>query len=171
MHCGTPEAQYLRAVRGIVDDESPSSLVVDVTISEAYATLGLDASSTTPDEARSRFRDLIRSNHPDGKPSHEHAQANDTTRVIVEACVVLRAAGFLHVMAGNRTADAGGRRNERTTDEAHSSELYAWLDELWRECFRGNLICFAPPLFSIRFSLEAWTMGWEIMSCDPTRFK
>jgi len=67
----------------------------EVTIGQAYDTLGLDASSTTPDQARSRFRDLIRSNHPDGKPSHEQARANETTCVTVEACTLLRTKGPL----------------------------------------------------------------------------
>jgi hypothetical protein len=71
----------------------------EVTIGQAYDTLGLDASSTTPDEARLRFRDLIHLNHPDGKPSHEQALPNETTRVIFEACTLLRTKGFPRLMA------------------------------------------------------------------------
>jgi hypothetical protein len=103
----------------------------DVTIGQAYDTLGLDASSTTPDEARSRFRDLIRSNHPDGKPSHEQARANETTRVIVEACTLLRTKGFPRLMAPNRAADLSAPRYERSaTEEPESTDPLAWLDEV-----------------------------------------
>ncbi len=142
-----------------------------MTIPEAYATLGLDASSTSPDEARSRFRELIRSNHPDGRPSHEQAQANEVTRVIVEACVVLRAAGFLRVTAGRSCADSGARYEKRVSDGANSAELHAWADELWRQCAGAQLIWFTSSLCCIGFSLNTLTMGWEIMSRNPTRFK
>src|SRR5450631_3811834 len=104
MDCGTWHASRPGASEGV--DQTLSCFgSFAVTIGQAYDTLGLDASSTTPDEARSRFRDLIRSNHPDGKPSHEEALANETTRVIVEACTLLRTNGFPRLMTRNRAAD------------------------------------------------------------------
>jgi hypothetical protein len=143
-----------------------------VTIGQAYDTLGLDASSTTPDEARSRFRDLIRSNHPDGKPSHEQARANETTRVIVEACTLLRTKGFPRLMARNRTADLSAPRYERSAAvEPESADPLAWLDEVWRECVCSNLVCLLSPAFGVRLALDAWTMGWAIMWGDLRKFK
>ena len=143
-----------------------------MTIRQAYDTLGLDASSTTPDEARSRFRDLIRSNHPDGKLSHEQAQANETTRVIVEACTLLRTQGFPRLMARNRAGDLSAPRYERSAAvEPQSADPLAWLDEVWRECVSSNLICLVSPAFGVRFALGAWTMGWEIVWGDRRKFK
>jgi hypothetical protein len=136
----------------------------DVTIGQAYDTLGLDASSTTPDEARSRFRDLIRSNHPDGKPSHEQARANETTRVIVEACTLLRTKGFPRLVARNGAADLSAPRYERSVAvEPQSADPLAWLDEVWRECVCSNLVCLVSPAFGVRFALDAWTMGWAFL--------
>jgi hypothetical protein len=134
----------------------------DVTIGEAYDTLGLDASSTTPNQARSRFRELIRSNHPDGKPSHEQALANETTRVIVEACTLLRTKAFPLVAVSNRAADATGSRYEREAAAEHESAYpHAWLDDVWGECIRSTLVFAMSPAFCVRFALGAWTMGWE----------
>jgi hypothetical protein len=141
------------------DHQTLSRSSFDVTIGQAYDTLGLDA-STTPDEARSRFRELIRSNHPDGKPSHEQARANETTRVIVEACTLLRTRGFPLVVVCNRTAE-----------EPESANPLAWLDEVWRECVRSNLICAMSPAFGVRFALGAWTMGWKTMFGKRGKFK
>jgi hypothetical protein len=138
-----------------------------VTIGQAYDTLGLDASSTTPDEARSRFRDLIRSNHPDGKPSHEQARANEMTRVIVEACTLLRTKGFPRLMARNRAADLSAPRYERSAAvEPESADPLAWLDEVWRECACSNLVCLVSPAFGVRSALDAWTKGWALMWGD-----
>jgi hypothetical protein len=140
-----------------------------VTIGQAYDTLGLDASSTTPDEARSRFRELIRSNHPDGKPSHEQARANETTRVIVEACSLLRTQGFPRVMA---RADARGLRYERqTAAEPLSADPLAWVDEVLRESVRSYLVGVVSLAFGVRFALGAWTMGWQILRHDVRNFK
>jgi hypothetical protein len=135
-----------------------------VTIGQAYDTLGLDASSTTPEEARSRFRDLIRLNHPDGKPSQEQSRANETTRVIVEACTLLRTKGFPRLMARNRAADLSAARYERSAAaEPQSADPLAWLDDVWRECVSINPACLVSPAFGVRFALDAWTMGWAIM--------
>jgi hypothetical protein len=144
----------------------------DVTIGQAYDTLGLDASSTTPDEARSRFRELIRSNHPDGKPSHEQARANETTRVIVEACTLLRTRGFPLVVVCGPTATASGSRYERqAAPEPESADPLAWLDDVWGECVRSNLVCVMSPAFGVRFALGAWTMGWETMFGKRSKLK
>jgi hypothetical protein len=131
----------------------------DVTIRQAYATLGLDASSTTPDQLRSRFRTLIRLNHPDGKPSQEQVRANETTCAIVEACGLLRARGFAGVTARNSRADAGG------------PDPFAWFDEMQREYVRSSLLYVVSPAFAVRFALGAWTMGWEIMWAGPRKVK
>jgi hypothetical protein len=142
-----------------------------VTVPQAYATLGLDASSTAPDEARSRFRDLIRLNHPDGKPSHEQARANETTCAIVEACTLLRAEGFPRVTARNSTADASGLRNEPPAPaEPKSADPFAWLDEMQRDCV-CTIVCVVSPAFGLRFALRAWTTAWEIMWAQPRKFK
>jgi hypothetical protein len=136
---------------------------LDVTIRDAYSVLGLDASST-PDEVRLRFRELIRSNHPDGKPSYEQARASETTRAIVEACALLRTQGFPRVVTGSCSAAAGGLRYRRQTPaEPHSADLFAWIDELWRECVCSNLVCVASPVFGVRLTLGGWAMVWEIM--------
>ncbi len=141
-----------------------------MTVRQAYATLGLDASST-PDEARSRFRDLIRLNHPDGKPSHEQARANETTCSIIEACTVLRAEEFSRTTARNWTADASGRRDEPPAEaEPESADPFAWLDEMQRECVR-SMVCVMSPAFGVRLALGAWTMAWEIMLAQPSKFK
>jgi hypothetical protein len=143
-----------------------------VTIGQAYDTLGLDASSTTPDETRSRFRDLIRSNHPDGKPSEEQVRANETTRVIVEACTLLRTKGFPRLVARNGATDLGAPRYERSAAvEPQSADPLAWLDEVWRECVCSNLVCLVSPAFGVRLALDAWTMGWAIMWSDLRIFK
>jgi hypothetical protein len=139
-----------------------------VTIGEAYATLGLDASSTTPDEARSRFRDLIRSSHPDGLPSHEQARANETTRVIVEACTLLRTEGFPRVAR----ADASGLRYERqAAAEPGSVDPLSWVDEIWRQSVRSYLVGVVSLAFGVRFALSAWPMGPENMRGDRRGFK
>jgi hypothetical protein len=135
-----------------------------VTIQQAYSVLGLDASSTTPDEVRLRFRELVRSNHPDGKPSYEQARANETTRLIVEACTLLRTQGFPRGMARSRSAAASGLRYQRqAAAEPQSADLFVWIDELWRECVCGDLVCVVSPAFGVRLTLGSWTLGWEIM--------
>jgi hypothetical protein len=121
-----------------------------VTIQQAYATLGLDASSTTPDQAHSRFRDLIRSNHPDARPFHEQARASETTRDIVEACTLLRSKGFPRVMACKGA-------------EPQSADALAWLDELWCDSVRSNLVFVMSGAFGVRFVLGACAMGCDIM--------
>ena len=136
---------------------------LDVTIREAYSVLGLEASSTA-DEVRLRFRELIRSNHPDGKPSYEQARANETTRAIVEACIVLRTQGFPRVVAGSRDTSASGLRcRQQTPAEPHSADIFVWFDELWRECVSSNLVCVVSPAFGVRLTLGAWATVWEIM--------
>jgi hypothetical protein len=135
-----------------------------MTIGQAYGTLGLDASSTTPDEARSRFRDLIRLHHPDGKPSGEQALANEATRVIVEACTLLRMTGFPRPATGSSGAETSGPRYERATvSEPQSADPVAWVDDVWRECIRGNLGDIASPAFTVRCALGAWTVGWQFI--------
>jgi curved DNA-binding protein CbpA len=137
-----------------------------VTIGEAYAALGLDPSTATPDEARSRFRDLIRSNHPDGKPSHEQARANEKTRLIVEACALLRSEGFPRVMAGrHHTPEPNGLCYHRPSPgEAASADPFTWFDEMWRECAPVNLGGAASlGLQSVRVALGAWTIGWQLV--------
>jgi hypothetical protein len=157
--------------RGLRPDQQTLSCSqsFDVTIREAYAALGLDASSTTPDEARSRFRELIRSNHPGGKPSHEQARANETTRITVEACTLLRTQGFPRVMA---RADASGLRHERqTAAEPESADPLAWVDVVLRESTCSYLVGVVSLAFGVRFALGAWAMGWQIMRRDVRNFK
>ncbi len=140
-----------------------------MTVREAYAALGLDASSTTPDQARSRFRELIRSNHPDGKPSHQQARANETTRVIVEACSLLRMQGFPRVI-GQPTV--GGFRYERqAVGEPPSADPLAWVDEVLRESIRSHLVGVVSLALAVRFALGVWAIGWQIMRRDGRNFK
>jgi hypothetical protein len=135
-----------------------------VTIRQAYSVLGLDPSTTTPDEIRLRFRELVRSNHPDGKPSHEQAQANERTRAIVEACSFLRAQGLLRETTRPRSAAPGGLSwRQATTAEPLIADIFGWIDELWRECLGANLGYVVSPLFGVRLALAAWEMGCEIM--------
>jgi hypothetical protein len=132
---------------------------LDVTIRQAYSVLGLDPASTTPIEVRLRFRELIRTHHPDGKLSNEQAQANETTRLIIEACSLLRTQGFPRGMARSRSAAASGLRYQRQAtaepQSAESADRFAWIDELWRECVCGNLVCVVAPAFSLRLTLGA----------------
>lgn len=140
-----------------------------MTVPEAYAALGLDPSSTTPDDARSRFRELIRSNHPDGRPSHERAHANEATRVIVEACTLLRVQGFPRITA---CAHTGGLRYERqAVGEAPSADPLAWVDDVLRESLRGYLVGVVSLAFGFQYLLGAWTMGYRITRRDPRKFK
>jgi hypothetical protein len=129
--------------------------------------LGLHPASATPDDVRLRFRELIRSHHPDGKLSYEQAQATETTRLIIEACNLLRTQGFPRGMARSRSAAASGLRHQReTADEPQSTDVFAWIDELWREGVCGNLICGIAPAFSVRLTLGVWAMGWKIVWGD-----
>jgi hypothetical protein len=140
-----------------------------VTVREAYTALGLDATSTTPDEVRSRFRDLIRSHHPDGKPSHEQADANDATRVIVEACALLRLQGFPRITA---CANTGGLRYERqAVGESASADPLVWVDDVLRESLRGYLAGVVSLAFGFQFMLGAWTMSYRIVRRDVRNFK
>ena len=140
-----------------------------MTVREAYAALGLDESNATPDQVRSRFRELIRSNHPDGKPPHERAQANEATRVIVEACTLLRVEGVPRITA---CAQSGGLRYEpQAVAESASADPLAWVDDVLRESLRGYLVGVASLAFSFQFVLGAWTMGYRIMRSDARRFK
>jgi len=129
-----------------------------VTIADAYSALGLDASSATPEQARTRFRDLIRANHPDGKPSHEQVQANEATRLLVEAYTSLRREGFPRVVARKRKQDASGPDYERqAAPEPEPADPLAWLDETWRENVRRS-----PPEVAIaKAILRAfwWAIG------------
>jgi hypothetical protein len=143
-----------------------------MTIREAYATLGLDASMTTPNQARLRFRELIRSNHPDGKPPHEQLRANEMTRTIVDACALLRAQGFPQVTA---RADADELRYERyerqAVAEPASADPLAWVDDALRESVRNYLFGMVSLTFGVQFMLGAWTMGFRIMRRDVRGFK
>jgi hypothetical protein len=123
-----------------------------VTVEQAYGTLGLDASSTTPDAARSRFRELIRLHHPDGKPSFEQARANESTRVIVEACALLRMRGFPGTAVVNGAASV-----------TEPADPLAWVDDFWRECAHGNLGYIASPAFTVRCAFGAWAMCWQLI--------
>ncbi len=135
-----------------------------MTIAQAYATLGLDAFSVTPDTARSRFRYLIRSNHPDGKPPHEQALANEKTLAIIEACVLLRKSGFLGAgMCGRAgVVDRFGAERMAASGPQLADPL-EWLDDVWRECVRGNVTAFASPLMSVALVWSAWATGWPFM--------
>jgi hypothetical protein len=129
--------------------------------------LGLDPASTTHNEVRLRFRELIRSHHPDGKLSYEQARANETTRLIIEACSLLRPQGFPREMARSRSAAASGLRSQRQAAvEPQSADLFAWIDDLWREGVCGNLVCFVTPAFTVRLTLGAWALGWKILWGD-----
>jgi hypothetical protein len=139
----------------------------EVTIQEAYAELGLDASSATPNDARSRFRELIRAHHPDGKPPQEQALANETTRVIVEACALLRMEGFPRLVAGTHP---NGLRYEQQAGIEPGADPLAWVDDVLRDSLRNYLIGAASLAFGVRFAVGAWTMGWQIMRPDLRRF-
>lgn len=135
-----------------------------MTIRQAYSVLGLDPLSTSSDEIRLRFRELVRSNHPDGKPSHEQAQANERTRAIVEACSFLRAQGVLREATRPRGAAAGGVRwRQETTAEPLIADIFGWVDELWRECVGANMAYVVSPLFGVRLTLAAWAASCEFM--------
>jgi hypothetical protein len=147
----------------------PCSRGFEVTIREAYVTLGLDASSTTPDEVRLRFRELVRSNHPDGKPSHQQARANETTRVIVEACALLRRQGFPREIAG--TEARGLRYEQQAVVEPASADPLAWVDDVLRESLRSYLTGVVSLSFGVRFALGAWTIGYQMMRRNASHFK
>jgi hypothetical protein len=128
-----------------------------VTAREAYAALGLDASATTPDQARSRFRELVRAHHPDGKPSHEQAGANEATRTLIEACTLLRTQGFPRITS---YANAGALRYEcQAVAEPASADPLAWLDDAMRESIRTYLVGVMTLTFGVQFMFGAWTMG------------
>ena len=57
---------------------------------EAYALLGLDPRHANADDVRARFRTLVRAHHPDTAGPERAAQANETTRRLVEAYALLR---------------------------------------------------------------------------------
>jgi hypothetical protein len=133
-----------------------------VTIGEAYALLGLDVSSAIPDEVRERFRVLIRANHPDGKPSHQQALANETTRAIVEAYTLLCNEGFPRLLGSKRAVDATGPRYKRhAASQAESTDPLAWVDEVWRESVRNE----APETAITKAILRAlwWGLGGSIL--------
>jgi hypothetical protein len=132
-----------------------------MTVREAYAALGLDPSSTTPPDVRSRFRELIHSNHPDGKPSHEQAEANEATRVIVEACTLLRRQGIPRITAG--AAGAAFHYEKQAVAEAASADPLAWVDEVLRESLRGYVAGVMSLTFGVHYLLSAWTFGYRIM--------
>ncbi|MGD0471849.1 MAG: hypothetical protein ABSB70_01365 [Candidatus Velthaea sp.] len=140
-----------------------------MTIAEAYGALGLDASKATPDQVRSRFRELIRLNHPDGKPANERAHANEVTRVIVEACKLLRVEGVPRITA---CTQAGGLRYERqAVAEPACADPLAWVDDVLRESLRGYLVGVVSLAFSFQFVLGTWAMGYRIMRNDTRSFK
>ena len=134
-----------------------------MTIGQAYATLGLDASSATPDAARTRFRDLIRSNHPDGKPTHEQALANEKTRTLIEACTLLRLNGFLSSACGGRGQVGSSRLGRVPATGREPVDPFAWLDDVWRECVRGNVAGLASPLVSVGLVWHAWAVGCALL--------
>jgi hypothetical protein len=122
--CRNPTAVKAFLLWGASHQTFSRSRRFDVTIPQAYSVLGLDASSTL-DEVRFRFHELIRSNHPDGKPSCEQAWANETTRAIVEACTLLRAQRFPRGTAESHSATASELRNRRqTAAEPQSADLF-----------------------------------------------
>jgi hypothetical protein len=131
-----------------------------MTVREAYAALGLDPSLTTPNDVRSRFRELIRANHPDGKLSHEQADANEATRVIVEACMLLRRQGIPRITAG---VAGGGLYERQAVAEGSSADPLAWVDDLLRESLRGYLVGVMSLTFGVQYLLTAWTFGYRIM--------
>jgi len=138
-----------------------------VTVKEAYGALGLDPSSTTPDEVRLRFRELIRLNHPDAKPPHEQQRANETTRRLVEACALLRVQGFPRVLG---RADTGGLRYEPQAVAEPGADPLTWLDDAMRESVQSYLAGVASIAFGIRLAFGMMTMGWQIMRYDLKKF-
>jgi len=132
-----------------------------MTVREAYGALGLDPSATTPHDVRLRFRELIRSNHPDAKPAYEQAEANEATRVIVEACTLLRRQGIPLIAA---VPGGDGLRYERqAVAESASADPLAWVDDVLRESLRGYLIGVMSLTFGVQYLLTAWTFGYRIM--------
>ncbi len=127
-----------------------------MTIAEAYGALGLDAFTTTPEQVRIRFRDLIRANHPDKKPSHEEAQANEATRTIVEAYTLLREDGFPRATTHRRNYTAGTKAHYERQAAPESADPLAWLDDVWRESVRHK-----PPEVAISNALLR-AMWWFI---------
>jgi hypothetical protein len=126
-----------------------------MTIHQAYLTLGLDASATS-EEVGCRFRTLVRASHPDGKPSHEEALANEKTRILVEACFLIRAKKLDNIGALGSYQDA-------------SVDSFAWIDEAWRECIDTSFVCVVSPVFGLRMMLGAWSMGWGfVFGFDPS---
>ena len=104
---------------------------------------------------------LIRANHPDGKLSHEQADANEATRVIVEACTLLRRQGIPRITAG---VSGGGFRYERqAVAEGASADPLGWVDDLLRESLRGYLIGVMSLTFGVQYLLTAWTFGYRMM--------
>jgi hypothetical protein len=117
-----------------------------MTTLQAYSVLGLELSAT-PDEIRLRFWDLMRSNHPDVKPSHEQILANEKTLIIIQAC--------RSIQAQNMKPSLSYRyRDHRLSDS------FTWIDEVWNECIDMSLVC---PAFGIRMMFGAWAMGWNFM--------
>jgi curved DNA-binding protein CbpA len=142
-----------------------------MTIREAYAVLGLDASSATPDEARSRFRQLIRSNHPDGKPTPDRAQANETTRTIVEACTLLRVQGFPRLTLTAFADSRGPHYQRQAVAEPESADPLAWVDDALRESVHSCLVGVVSLTFGVRFMLGAWTIGYQMMQRGARAFE
>jgi len=128
-----------------------------LTIDEAYALLGLDPRSTAPNQARERFRDLIRANHPDGKPLPEQAEANQTTRLLIEAYALLRTEGFPRSVRSRRYATSGGVGYEpQAATQPEPADPLAWVDEVWRESVRSD----APETAIAKAILRAVMWGF-----------
>lgn len=106
-----------------------------MTIADAYKVLGLDPSRTTREEARARFHDLIRANHPDRKPSHERPRANEVTLRIIEAYGRLQDADSESLARGSRSK----RKHSR------SAARVAYHDPSWLWTKFANGISPDPP--------------------------
>jgi hypothetical protein len=90
------------------------------------------------------------------------------TRVIVEACKLLRVEGVPRITA---CTQAGGLRYERqAVAEPASADPLAWIDDVLRESLRGYLVGVVSLAFSFQFVLGAWTMGYRIMRSDTRSF-
>ncbi len=131
-----------------------------MTVREAYKTLGLDPTSATPEDARTRFRALIRAHHPDGKPADDQARANELTRTIIEACAVLRAHGMLRVGGAPARAAASAASGTAAGRDGGLDDSFGWIDDLFREFARGNAMSVMWPAVGMLVSFDVWMAGW-----------
>jgi hypothetical protein len=96
------------------------------------------------------------------RPRHESAQANESTRIIVEAATVLRRAGLL----GGITAAA---REERTPTRAPSASARNWYDELCGEYARASTGGIVWPMMGMWFLMQAWVSGFDLPMAGQRR--